>query len=205
MDQQLYMQAVMFIDRLDKRYAMNRGVGWIYAMRNSAFRKPLLKIGMTSRPPFERAHELGRATGVPGDFDLVYFVHVFARRRAEQLVHQRLESYRTGSHKEFFDVPVSRVVDAFDEAAGRYPVNLDQARPKKRGGWGSEVLPQVFHHIVNPCPHCGQKNKIRGLSGMPLVPIRPRSAAVESALGGLVHAHPHVPVVKLLDQLGIEF
>lgn len=35
MDQQLYTQAVWFIQRLDKRYAINKGVGWVYALRNS--------------------------------------------------------------------------------------------------------------------------------------------------------------------------
>ncbi len=83
MDQQLYSQAVWFISRLDKRYAINKGVGWVYALRNSEFRRPLLKIGMTTKPPFRaHAYTLGRllalqqrlkapvvAQGVPGGID----------------------------------------------------------------------------------------------------------------------------------------
>ena len=60
MDQQLYSQAVWFIQRLDKRYAINKGVGWVYALRNSEFKRPLLKIGMTTTLtcPQERYHIL---------------------------------------------------------------------------------------------------------------------------------------------------
>lgn len=170
MDRQLYLSAVMFIDSLDRRYGMNKDVGWIYAMRNIEFKRPLLKIGMTSRPPFERAVELASATGVPGAFDLIYFVHVFSCRQAERFVHERLVEFRCGPAKEFFEVPLGRVVDAFDAAAERFPINVDQARPRKRGGWGKGTLPQVFHHVINTCPHCGQRNKVRGLA----VSFRPK-------------------------------
>ena len=164
MDQQAYTRAVWYIDSLDRRYKRNKSVGWVYAMRNSAFKKPLLKVGMTSRPPFERAHELGRATGVPGEFDLVYFVHVSDRRAAEALLHQHLRQYRTSAFKEFFEAPVSRLVDAMDGAAGAYPIIVG-------GKWPNlEHLPQVFAHTVGPCPHCGQKNKIRALA----VSFRPK-------------------------------
>ena len=74
MDQLLYSQAVWFISDLDKRYRINKEVGWVYALRNSEFKKPLLKIGRTSTTPHQRARELGYATGVPGRCDLIYFV-----------------------------------------------------------------------------------------------------------------------------------
>lgn len=158
MDHQAYQRAVWHITGLDKRYKTNKAVGWVYAMRNSAFRKPLLKIGMTSRPPFERAQDLGRATGVPGAFELVYFIHVSDRRAAEHLLHQRLDRYRTSAYKEFFEVTVSKVVDAMDEAAAAYPIAIG-------GRWPNiQYLPQVFAHTVIVCPHCGQKNKVRALA-----------------------------------------
>ena len=64
------------IRSLDKRRREYRRIGWVYMLKNNAFKKPLLKIGRTARPPMERAHELGTATGVPEGFELVYFVHV---------------------------------------------------------------------------------------------------------------------------------
>lgn len=138
MNQALYSQAVFFIGGLDKRYAINKAVGWVYALRNTEFRRPLLKIGMTTTSPHQRAYELGSATGVPGSFDLVYFVHVVDCGMAEFHVHNRLAEYRRSG--EFFDVPIPHAVHAMDEAAAHFPINLDLARPKKRGGWGSEWL-----------------------------------------------------------------
>ncbi len=174
MDQQLYSQAVWFISDLDRRYRINKEVGWVYALRNSEFKKPLLKIGRTSTTPHLRARELGYETGVPGRFDLIYFVHAVDCMYAENFVHQQLAKYRTTG--EFFEVSISRAVEALDEAAAHYPINMDMARPKKRRSaagaraarttrlGGDKWLPQVFHHVVSPCPHCGQKNKIHDLA-----------------------------------------
>ena len=72
------------IRSLDKSRREYRRIGWVYMLKNSAFKKPLLKIGRTSRPPMERAHELGTATAIPEDFELVYFVHVSNRSDAEK-------------------------------------------------------------------------------------------------------------------------
>ena len=38
MDVQRAQEAYWFISRLDKRYTMNKAVGWIYALRNSELR-----------------------------------------------------------------------------------------------------------------------------------------------------------------------
>lgn len=46
-DMQLAQEAWWFISSLDKRYSINKGVGWVYALHNSEFKRPLLKIGMT--------------------------------------------------------------------------------------------------------------------------------------------------------------
>ena len=151
-----------FIDRLDKRYKMNKAVGWIYALRNSEFRRPLLKIGMTKKYPQQRAHELGSATGVPGKFDIVYFVHSSDCRAAEALVHEKLAEYRTSG--EFFDIPIRKAVKVMDEAAARYPIYVSMMSPNKRGGRGSEILPQAFDHGLAVCSHCGRKNKIHELA-----------------------------------------
>lgn len=168
MDEQLATQAFWFIRRLDKRYAMNKAVGWVYALRNSEFRRPLLKIGMTTTSPLQRAQELGSATGVPGRFDLIYFVHTSNAAVAEHLVHQQLAAHRTTG--EFFEVSIGKAVEIMDAVAAQLPINLDMARPRKRGGWGSETLPQAFHHAVTTCPDCGSRNKVHGLA----IPFRPK-------------------------------
>ena len=88
-DWDAYTSAIRFMDDLDRRYDSNTRVGWVYVLRNDEFTKPLLKIGMTTRPPHERAAELG-STSTPENFELIYFVHVCETRAAEQFVHDAL-------------------------------------------------------------------------------------------------------------------
>ena len=53
----------ILISGLDRRRREYRRVGWVYIMRNPAFRDGLLKIGMTTRLPGERATDsAGRET-----------------------------------------------------------------------------------------------------------------------------------------------
>ena len=95
-----------FISTLDRRRAEHRHLGWIYIMRNAAFREPLVKIGKSRRVPYQRAAELGAATAVPEGFQLLYFIHVSDRHRAETFVHEELAQYRKRASKEFFTVPL---------------------------------------------------------------------------------------------------
>ena len=162
MDQALAMQAVQFIQLLDKRYSLNKAVGWVYALRNSEYKRSLLKIGMTHTSPMQRARELGSATGVPGRFDLVYFVHSIDAARAEFMVHETLRDHRTTG--EFFEVSVAKAIETMDAVAAQLPIPLDLARPKKQGGWGPEILPQAFNHSLASCPDGSTRNRVHALA-----------------------------------------
>jgi len=98
----------------------------------------------------------------------VYFVHTIDRVMAEAYVHQKLAAHRTSG--EFFEVAVGRAVEAMDEAAARYPIPRGLVSPKRRGGWGTDMLPQVFEHAIVSCPHCGKRNRIHSLA----VSFRPK-------------------------------
>ena len=176
MDPEAYVRAVQFIDGLDRRHLSNRGVGWVYVMRNNEFRKPLLKVGMTTRPPYERASEMGR-TAVPGRFELVYFVHVVDARMAESLVHRELASFRYRPNKEFFEAPIGSAVAALDRAAEALPVLRSQ---RNRGSYSprSKPLDQVFPTVVRVRQECGQRNRVRTLA----VPVRPRCGVCRKPL-----------------------
>ncbi len=50
-----YLSAMKFIEALDRSFPENANVGWLYVMRNTEFKKSLLKIGMTTRSPHDRA------------------------------------------------------------------------------------------------------------------------------------------------------
>lgn len=98
-DMQRWRTIYGHIKSLDRRYKVSKRVGWIYIMRNPAFKEDLVKIGRTSQSPLDRAAELGRSTSVPTDFEVIYFVHVLDTHRAERWIHNELVPYRKTSKK----------------------------------------------------------------------------------------------------------
>ena len=140
------------IQGLDKRKREYRFVGWIYILRNRAFRDPLLKIGQSRRPPMVRAEELGTETGVPEGFQLIYFVHVSDRHRAETFVHNELHRFRKSASKEFFQAPLTLAVEALNRAAEEFPVVIGRRNP--------HVLPQYFDTITVQCQQCAMSNRV---------------------------------------------
>lgn len=152
-----YAAIAATIDGLDRRRRLYRSVGWLYVLRNPAYREPILKIGKSSRPPTVRATELARATGVPGEFQLLYFVHVGDMHSAERFVHARLASSRTMRNKEFFQVPLNAAIENLDQAAEEYPLLVEDGRHLMR-------LPQCLGARVVPCPGCGKPTRVRRLA-----------------------------------------
>jgi hypothetical protein len=163
------------IRSLDKRLREYRHVGWVYIMRNPAFRELLLKIGQSSRPPMLRALDLSSATAVPQDFEIIYFVHVADRHQAEQYVHAELGSYRASPGKEFFSAPLVEAIEALDRAAASLPITVGR-------GKYAHILEQYFGAVTATCTGCGTKNRVRELAitvaakcrscGKPLSPNR---------------------------------
>jgi len=162
MDQDAYWEAVDFIGRVDRGAADTYEVGWIYAIHNIEFRRPLLKIGMTWNPPHVRAKQLA-STGVPGNFELVYCVHTVNARLAEAYVHEELSKYRLQPNKEFFEAPIGEVVAVFDQVAISWPVRTSLIR-SGRYNERSKALDQPFQPVVLECSGCGQSNRVRRLA-----------------------------------------
>jgi len=150
MDTQAYWAAVQHIVSLDKRFKLNKRVGWIYAVLNPSFTPQMYKIGETSRPPHIRVKELSSETGVPSNYKMAYCVHLLDRFQAEKMVHQHLSQYRVADNKEFFTAPLSIIVSAFDEVTKILP------NYGKKG-----LVPQVFREQIVKCPACGTPNRIK--------------------------------------------
>lgn len=151
-----FYSSFMKIAGLDRRYAANRDIGWVYIMRNPAFREPLLKIGKSSRPPMQRAAELGKETSSPGAFELVYFIHARDHHWAESMAHRALHEYRKVRSKEYFIAPLPLAVRTLDEIAAQVPVLVGSKRTP-------HVLPQPFELVRFPCSKCGAANQMRQL------------------------------------------
>lgn len=159
------------IANLDRRRREHRDVGWVYIMRNPAFRDPLLKIGKSSRPPMHRAAELGKETSAPEGFDVIFFIHASNYHMAEALAHRELRDFRKARNKEFFTAPLPLAVRTLDQIAAQLPVLVGPQRARV-------VLPQPFQLVRFACPHCGAPNRIRQL----LVPVTVRCGACKGSI-----------------------
>lgn len=146
------MQSIMALRGFDKRRREYRGVGWIYAARNSCFVDPVFKIGQSKVSPVVRVNRLSGSTAVYRPFELVYWVHVSDRDLAEGYAHELLRQYRVNPGREFFAAPVVEVARALDQAAASFPIPL--GRTPRAGYLGPGLAP-----IVVRCSRCGTANR----------------------------------------------
>ena len=114
--------------------------GYVYVLINPSL-EGLLKIGKTTRTPIERAKALSSATGVPTPF-IVAYEKVFSDCSiAEQYVHTRLGEmgYRLSSNKEFFDAPLTEVINVIIEAESFINTSITRALPEVRKSISPEL------------------------------------------------------------------
>ena len=172
------LRSVAALDSFDKRRREYRGVGWLYAARNSCFVDPVFKIGQTKISPVVRVNKLSGSTSVYREFELVYWVHVSDRNLAEGFAHQLLGDYRVNPAKEFFAASVVQVARALDQAAAQYAIPL--GRTARAGFLAPGLPPRTVR-----CKHCGTANRFPSL----LVPIRTICGSCRSTFDA-----PAVPV-----------
>jgi len=86
--------------------------GYVYVMTNSSI-EGQVKIGKTTRDPYERAKELSSATGVPTPFVVVFYKPFKDCHFAEKTIHQYLEKkgYRVNNNREFFSMSIPEAID----------------------------------------------------------------------------------------------
>lgn len=84
--------------------------GWLYLLTNPAMPE-LVKIGMTTRSPEERALELA-STGVPMPFHVAAAWAVDDVRAAERDAHAALARYRVNDAREWFRLSVPAAIKA---------------------------------------------------------------------------------------------
>ena len=116
-----HSKSTCVVDLSNKRFVDTEMVenGYVYVMVNPSI-PDMVKIGMTTKDPNERAKELSSATGVPTPFMLVYYKPFKNCYLTEQRIHQYLESkgYRVKNNREFFNMPTNlaiNVVQAYYE------------------------------------------------------------------------------------------
>ncbi|WBF05253.1 helicase-like protein [Burkholderia phage CSP3] len=107
--------------------------GFIYALSNHSM-PGLYKLGMTTRSPRQRAAELSRASGVPFEFQVEFYVEVRNPARVEALLHERFDACRENQAREFFRVDLLDVLDWLYERAEShfYGDNVIEAMEARR-------------------------------------------------------------------------
>jgi hypothetical protein len=111
--------------------------GYIYILINAAM-SGYLKIGMTTRSPHERAHELSQASGVVAPFVIAYSERVVNCEAAENRIHTRLARFRVNGRREFFHLPVQdailELIKIADEVGRSVPTApIDDLAPTEDG------------------------------------------------------------------------
>lgn len=106
---------------VDKSNTKKGSSGWIYILTNQSM-PGLVKIGRTSRSPYERMSELSSATGVPTDFQLVHAVYVSRHQVVEKLIHSELHHLRVSGRREFFRLSTKKAVSKVEKLSSPYKI-----------------------------------------------------------------------------------
>ncbi len=100
--------------------------GYVYILVNAAM-QDMLKIGMTTRTPKERAQELSQGTGIPAPYSVAYWEQVPDCTTAEAMIHNRLARFRVQSGREFFHLDLKLAIDELREIAAEVRRSSDGA------------------------------------------------------------------------------
>lgn len=112
--------------------------GYIYIGFNPYHRDNWLKIGCTKRAPKIRLKELSRATGVLGDYELVYEEYLENYKYIEKLIHEKLKNYRipknSSSHKqkEMFNLSLQEAIFKIQELTQREIYRIEKLSKNER-------------------------------------------------------------------------
>lgn len=85
---------------------MSAPVGYIYALVNQSL-EGILKIGVSTKHPQERARELSAPSGLPTPFHVAYQRHVANPFEVEAALHRRFDRFRVNDKREFFRISLT--------------------------------------------------------------------------------------------------
>lgn len=116
--------------------------GFVYVLQNEAM-NGYYKVGMTKRPPSQRAEELSSATGVPFQFNVVYYAEVESPLLVERHVHAVLNEYRAEG-REFFRCRLALILEVI----------------KNTGAIMLDAESDLVFEANNPGTVCGPRNPL---------------------------------------------
>ncbi len=92
---------------------MSAPVGSIYVLLNPSF-PGFVKVGCSTGCPIERARQLSASSGVPTPFVVGYHRYVADPFQVEAALHRALAAHRVNDSREFFAIPLHKVVEMMD-------------------------------------------------------------------------------------------
>lgn len=98
-------------------------VGYIYIAVSAGLAENVCKVGATTNSPLERARQLSASTSSALPFVIAYSRRVANPFQVETSIHNQLEDYRVNESREFFNVPIYKVItliEKFEEAPELY-------------------------------------------------------------------------------------
>jgi hypothetical protein len=132
---------------------MSRGI--VYILTSDGLAEDMLKIGMTTRTPEIRAHELYESvTGVPSKFVVSFEREVADCILAEKLLHARLvlDNFQPNNSREFFKLPIASAVKLLTDVCDEVDLLFFKNTPISRSeilGCDSKVEEIVLPASVN--------------------------------------------------------
>lgn len=125
---------------------MSSSIGFVYILSNPSA-PDLYKVGCSTNDPLERARQLSVSTSVAMPFSLVYSKRVEYPFSVESQLHLLLDQYRVNNSREFFRVPLHKIIDLIE----RY----EEAPPEFAGYGEVDTVPtpwaELFSSFEDDC------------------------------------------------------
>ena len=97
-------------------------VGYIYLAVNPSLEETV-KIGASVHNPLDRMAQLSASTSIPTSFTLAYSRRVNQPFAVEAALHREFDAYRTSDSREFFRVPLHKIISALEMYEERGEMN----------------------------------------------------------------------------------
>ena len=134
---------------------MSAEKGYLYCLISPAL-EGLVKVGVTTKHPLERTRELSAPSGVPTPFILAYHRHIQFPFHAEAAIHQQLYSYRVNDSREFFRIPLHKVVEMME----RYDVVEEDPEEIEVEYGEGETVATPWAELFNTFPNDGSEREL---------------------------------------------
>ena len=92
---------------------------YVYVLVNHSI-PGMVKIGMTTLTPEERAQQISSATGVPTPWIPIYSFKCYRSDLLEADVHDRLAAFRVNDNREMFNVTSEQAQQVIEELGHKY-------------------------------------------------------------------------------------